>query len=120
MTLALTPDIVEAAYVFLRATPPFSRWKLPESDGIAFHVCASKWMGYYSREIATGIHQISLSSKRVGHTNTVMHVMAHEMIHLYQAVVKRETANTEHNAEFDRLAKKVCAIHGWDWKEFYR
>jgi hypothetical protein len=120
MTLPLTPDIIEAAYEFLRVTPPFKGWRLPPGDDVVFHVCGSKWMGYYCREIATGLHHISLSAKRVGHTNTVFHVMAHEMIHLHQAVAKTETANTEHNAEFNRLARQVCRLHGWDWKEFYR
>lgn len=117
MTLPLNTDILEGAYNYLRATPPFNKWKLPESDVIAFHISAGKIMGYYTRD---NVHHIALSAKRVGHTNTVMHIMAHEMIHLHQAVVKTETPNTEHNAEFDRLARKVCRLHGWDWKEFYR
>ena len=117
MTLALDTDILEGAYNYLRATPPYKHWKLPESDTIAFHVCATKYMGYYTRD---AVHHIALSARRIGHTNTVMHIMGHEMIHLHQGVAKTETPNTEHNAEFDRLAKLACRIHGWDWKEFYR
>jgi hypothetical protein len=44
--------------------------------------------------------------------------MAHEMIHQYQQRERTETANTEHNAEFLRLAGVVCRHHGWDEKEF--
>ena len=32
MTLRLTPDMLAAAYDFLRTTVPFSRWRLPEAD----------------------------------------------------------------------------------------
>ena len=38
MTLSLTPDLLAAAYDFLRATPPFKAWRLPESDDIAHTV----------------------------------------------------------------------------------
>jgi SprT-like family. len=117
VTLPLTPEIMEAAYEFLRFTPPFKNWRLPPGDDVVFHVSADMIIGYYTRDHN---HHIALSSKRIGTTALVMHIMAHEMIHLHQALRKTETRNTEHNAEFDRLAKRVATIHGWDFKEFYR
>jgi hypothetical protein len=44
--------------------------------------------------------------------------MAHEMIHQHQQRQRTDTPNTEHNAEFMRLARAVCRHHGWDEKEF--
>ena len=44
--------------------------------------------------------------------------MAHEMIHIRQAIRGTTTANTQHNAEFHRIADRVCRIHGFDRKAF--
>jgi hypothetical protein len=63
-------------------------------------------------------HEVSISQNRVGHTSILMRTVAHEMIHQYQLRAWPETANTEHNAEFVRLAKRVCRVHGRDEKEF--
>lgn len=44
--------------------------------------------------------------------------MAHEMVHVKQRVARTETNGVEHNAEFRRLGKRVCARYGWDFKQF--
>jgi predicted SprT family Zn-dependent metalloprotease len=116
--MRLTPVILEAAYEFLRRTPPFSGWKLPEPDDVEFHIArrippnhlhfADFWLS------AGGAPCIRFSERRHKHTATVLATMGHEMIHLYQHVAGRETKNTEHNREFHRLAKRVCDLHGWD------
>ena len=36
--MKLTPGILEAAYEFLRTTPPFKGWKLPSGVDITFRV----------------------------------------------------------------------------------
>jgi hypothetical protein len=115
----LTPDILEAAYEYLRATPPFKGWRLPEGDEIGFIVSRrpdrfSHMQGYVRSSQA----EISISEKLVGSTCVLIEAMAHEMVHLRQHLRRTETANTEHNAEFYRLAKRVCAVHGWDFKTF--
>jgi len=51
------------------------------------------------------------------HTFTVLLTLAHEMIHLVQAIHKSDNKN-QHNAEFKRLAKRVCHLHGFDYKAF--
>ena len=38
MALRLTPEILEGAYEFLRATPPFRGWRLPHADEVEFVV----------------------------------------------------------------------------------
>lgn len=110
----LTPDILQGAYDFLCCTPPFNRWSMPPGDEIAFHVSGLKTeMASYWRE-ADGTHHISVSAQKVSHSGTLIRSMAHEMVHLRQAVRRK---NVTHNAEFCRLVARVCAAHGFDPKE---
>ncbi|MBI3678442.1 MAG: SprT-like domain-containing protein [Proteobacteria bacterium] len=120
MALRLTPEIIEGAYEFLRRTPPFKNWRLPHADDVEFVVSRHPLqLGYYrgiSRDLHA--HEIGISETCVGHTNTLLRTMAHEMIHQHQQRARSETANTEHNAEFKRLTRLVCRHHGWDEREF--
>lgn len=115
--------MLEAAYDFLRTTPPFLRWRLPESDDVVFRVLNSnKDFGAYHYQ--DGAHTIDCSCKMVGHTETLMSLMAHEMIHLRLALTGQEYKNikakpTIHNAAFKRYAAQVCRYHGFDPKAFY-
>lgn len=122
MTLPLTPDLLQASYDFLCETPPFKKWSMPPGDEVAFHVGAFvDKFGEYSRngkKYPVGTHHITISMKCVGHTGTLLRTMAHEMIHLWQAVKKSETRHAEHNAEFRRLSLYVCKFHGFDPREF--
>jgi hypothetical protein len=119
--LHLTPDILAGAYDYLRVCPPFRRWKLPPSDEIEFIVTqVLKPQACYEKYRHENRHAISVSNRRIGTSANLIDVMAHEMIHLYQAITKTETPNTEHNAEFDRLARIVCRHHGFDLKNFIR
>lgn len=120
MALRLTPEIIEGAYEFLRATPPFRSWRLPHADEVTFVVSRHKMHVGYHRGSRRKIHshEIGISQACVGHTNTLLRTMAHEMIHQHQQRQRTDTPNTEHNAEFMRLASVVCRHHGWDEKEF--
>ncbi len=119
MSLPLTPEILEAAYEFLRNTPPFKGWKLPVGDEVEFTVTLLRDReGDHTTYRGTSDHVIRVSSNKIGHTASLVVVMAHEMIHAKQAVAKTFTANAEHNAEFRRLAKSVCKLHGFDPKTF--
>src|SRR6266849_10948867 len=90
MTLPLTPEMLEAAYAYLRATPPFDKWKLPEPEDVKFTV--SKVKGDYGAYRWDGKqHTITMSSKMVGYTSTLMKYMAHEMIHMYLEEMKWES-----------------------------
>lgn len=121
--LNLHPTHLAAAYDFLRALPPFNRWKLPPGEECHFHVSASAdwhaeyqhWSESWGKEAG---HHIRVSAKRTQHTLTLVMNMAHEMIHLKQKLHKTETSNTQHNAEFHHLAARVCQIHGWDPGQF--
>lgn len=120
MSLRLTPELMEGAYEFLRLTQPFRGWHLPHADEVEFVVSRHRSHVGYHRGIRRKVrsHEIGISELYVGHSNTLLRTMAHEMIHQYQQRNRTETANTEHNAEFMRLAKVVCRYHGWDVKEF--
>ena len=117
MTLRLTPPILQAAYDFLRSTPPFNRWKLPESDDIEFRVAHSKtWCGLFDSG-KDGGPRISISSRLVGDTDHLIEVMAHEMVHVHQDHRGQQDSG-EHGAGFHRLAALVCRHHGFDRKRF--
>ena len=82
MKLPLTPEIIAAAYDYLRTTPPFSRWNLPESEDVEFKV--SKRFSEFGRyQLVAGKHTISMSTKSIGQTETLLKYLSHEMVHLY-------------------------------------
>lgn len=120
MTLPLTKEMLAAAYDFLAATPPFRDWSLPDSEEVRFKVgrfrshCAHyQWDGKQ--------HTITASANAIGHTDTLIRKLAHELIHLHLEELgmdSRGTANT-HSGAFRRLAAEVCKIHGFDLKIFY-
>lgn len=118
--LPLTPDMVAAVYECLRQFPPFSSWKLPPAEEVEFRVHNQpNTMGEYTRYARTADHIVIVSSLTIGHFATLASVVAHEMVHLKQALDKTEPKRAGgHNAEFRRLAKQVCKIHGWDYKAF--
>lgn len=119
MSLPLTPTTVAAVYACLRSFPPFSRWRLPAAGIMEFKITKLKSeQGHYNRYIRTDYHWIAVSEAGVEHFDTLAQVVGHEMIHLKQGIDKTETPNTEHNAEFRRLASQVCKQFGWDAKAF--
>lgn len=118
MTLFLTPHALAAAYDYLRATPPFNGWKLPESDAVEFGVTKHRDReGDHNVYQRVGEHIIRASSHFVKTTDGVMQLMAHEMIHMHQEITKTIT-RVQHNRAFHRLARRVCRCHGWDAVRF--
>ena len=116
MTLRLTPDLLAAAYDFLRTTDPFLGWKLPKSGRIKFLVIKDP-RRYADFGAENGVPTIRVSTARNGHAATLLSTVAHETIHLHQYLRGLETKG-EHNADFRRRAKRVCAAHGYDLKTF--
>ncbi|TWA89534.1 SprT-like domain-containing protein [Bradyrhizobium stylosanthis] len=111
MTFRLTPKVLETSYDYLRTTPPFNRWKLPPGGDVKFVVIRSKDdCGWYN--IVNGQHVIAASSAYIGRTLSLMELMAHEMIHLYQR--RKNPRATGHNAEFHKLGRRACKHHGFD------
>ncbi len=112
MALPLTPDVLQAAYEFIRTTKPFRGWNLPEGDDVKFKVVrTTKLRGWYDFE--NGHHTIAISAGCISHTSNLIATMAHEVIHLHQRHCCMETS-AQHNAAFKRLAATVCKVHGYD------
>lgn len=115
--LPITPERLAAVYQMLRAFPPFNIWKLPPAEEVVFHVSktdqhhAAWWVDDGER------HHIEVSEKKHGHLHSLVATMAHELIHAYQRVNGTETKG-EHNAEFKRLARRVCMAFGFDPGQF--
>jgi len=115
MRLKLTPEIVAAAYAYLTECEPFSKWNLPPAEDLTFRVSSSlKDFGFcvYPR-IKSERPTIIISKKLIGSTQLLMQILAHEMVHLYMfhhGITDRGT----HGPAFRKIAKRVCAIHGFD------
>lgn len=108
--LKLTPDMLRAAYAFLHETEPFCAWGLPDADDLKFVVVRDrKIAGWYKHTEKT----IAVSSSCVGHTFTLMRVMAHEMVHVVEDHAGGR-CDVMHSKLFFRLAKQVCRLHGFD------
>jgi hypothetical protein len=117
VTLVFTSDTLRAAYNFLNETQPFNRWNLPDGEDIEFRVVrdASRF-GWYRFD--GNKHVIALSSSTIGHTQTLMQTVAHEMIHLHEENADACTPRIDHSAAFKRWAEQVCKHHGFDVKAF--
>lgn len=120
--LRLTPEMLEGAYEYLRASPPFCRWNLPEADHISFRVMGTRdrfghFRGRHKKASgADDFSEIAISAGMVRSSDLLIATMAHEMIHLYQD--ETGTARGHHNPAFLKLAKRVCDIHGFDLESF--
>ena len=117
MSLPITPDRLAAVYEMLRAWPPFSRWRLPAAEQVSFRVTRSRSLDA-AWWIDGGTHHIEANARRIGYLSTLCCAMGHEMLHLHQRVAKLETPNTEHNADFVRKGRLLCARFGWDPQQF--
>ena len=116
--LRVTPHVVAAAYDFLRQCPPYRGWRLPEGDSVEFRL--ERDQTCYGSHKGTPTHNIiGVNDNFIGHTETLLRVVAHEMIHLHQYLAKLETPGTVHNAHFRRVARRACRTHGWDEKHFF-
>jgi hypothetical protein len=111
--ISLTPEVLAAAYDYLRLTAPFNRWKLPPSSKVKFRVTRSRkeagWCD--STELQTGKICIGVSDTLHGHSASLLTTMAHEMCHIRQAI---RGENLTHGAGFCKLAAQICAKHGFD------
>jgi hypothetical protein len=121
MSLPMTPESLAAAYDYLKTTPPFSKWNLPDSEDVLFKV--GKYRTDYASYRWDGKqHTISMSANAIGHTVTLFRYLAHEMIHLHleeTGMESRTGGKDTHNAAFRKFAASVCRYHGFDVKAFY-
>lgn len=121
VTLPLSADTLAAAYEYLKSTPPFFRWNLPEAEDVRFRVSRrSTEFGRYQK--VDGRHTIAMSARSIGQTTTLFKYLAHEMLHLHLEATGMEAKGggmNTHNAAFRKFASEVCRVHGFDPKAFY-
>ncbi len=121
MTLPLTPETLAAAYDFLRTTPPFNGWGLPEPEEVKFRVSKNK-RDYGSYRWDGERHVVTLSENLIGYSGTLFRYLSHEMVHLHleeTGMESRTGGQDTHNGAFRILADEVCKVHGFDPKAFY-
>ena len=111
MSFPLRPEHLAAMYDCFRQLPPFSEWKLPESDAIEFRTPARNDVFGEFQDGDPPI--ITVSSAKHAHTNTIILTLTHEMVHLAQSIHGHDNKN-QHNADFRKRANRVCKLHGWD------
>lgn len=116
MKLHPTPEMLERAYDYLRATMPFRKWKLPDPDEVEFHVTRTLTERGHERKYRTHF-EIGVSAACMSTTDALMRVMAHEMVHV-RCDMLGERGNG-HGGSYPKLAAQVCAYHGFDVKLFY-
>lgn len=112
--LPLTPYTLRSAYKFLCSTPPFYRWNLPDADDVSFRIVRDRSLHGWHKVVA-GRNIIGISRGVVGHTQSLITSMAHEMVHMHQYECKMPI---NHGLAFQKLAQHVCKIHGFDPKAF--
>jgi hypothetical protein len=110
--LVLTPEILRAAYDYLNAIPPISKWNLPDSEDIRFQVSRDKktW-GWDTFDPGCNKHCIAVSCRWVGHTHSLLLVMAHEIIHVHQ---RQLGLSVSHAKSFHKFALQIANVHGFD------
>ncbi len=109
--LPLTPALMEATYEYLRATPPFSRWRLPHADDIEFRV--TRHRDRHGQCVTDGDRHIIVASEiKIRRTHSLIELMAHEMVHVH--CHRQGEMRAEHGAVFRRHAATVCRYHGFD------
>ena len=118
MRLVLNEETLRTAYDYLRLTMPFRRWNLPLGGYMKFVVTDNgEEQGCYWA--AEGI--VRMSRRYVKTTAALMETMAHEMIHVRQHQLWGVAPDEEeywHGADFNRMARSVCARHGFPLKDF--
>lgn len=110
--LHITPEVLAAAYTFLRSTRPFCRWKLPPAESVKFRVTGSMTEAGYCK----GTEEIGISKKCSAHTSSLLATMSHEMIHMH---LNAKGVRAHHGPDFLRAAAQVSREHGFDCRRYF-
>jgi len=112
--MRLSSDSCRIVYETLIQLSPIKGWRLPPSEKVIFQVIRDpKCYGEYENEP----HVIRISSCKVGHLDTLVKTMAHEIVHL--KLCKDGFRDWDkHGREFKDHAGKICTEFGFDPKEF--
>jgi hypothetical protein len=104
---------VVCAYELLRSVPPFRGWKLPAADDVEFHAVPLTSDRSADYAYMDGAHRIRLCVHSHGQLGSVLMTVAHEMCHMRLAMLPRWEKD-DHGPRWQKLAKQVCRLHGWD------
>jgi len=110
----VTPAFLAAAYDMLRLTEPFEAWKLPPSSECRFKASRSRKV-CADFTVIGGVPTYRISTATNGFLATILASLCHEMLHHRQAQINSREI---HGPRFQKMAAKVCAIHGFDPKTF--
>lgn len=91
---------------------------LPPAEEVEFIV--GSWydrQAHYNSDVNHEAHEIAISARWCGTYNTLLQLVAHEMIHMDQRIRKTES-RTLHNAEYRKISRYVCRLFQWDLKPF--
>ena len=113
--MTLSRDALRACYDFLNETLPFSRWNLPDGEDVEFRVVRDPSLFGWDL-LENGRHINGISSTTVGHTDTLIRTMAHELVHLHEH--HSGPCRKGHSRAFRAYAKQVCKHHGFDPRAF--
>lgn len=109
--------MLENLYTLLRSTPPFNRWKLPEADAVGFVVTHSKERCGRFHGNGQEDNAIEISAALHETIPSVAITMAHEMVHLHEAL-KGRRGDVKHGKFFHHCADLVCKYHKFDRNVF--
>lgn len=100
-------------YEMLAQLPPFARWKMPPSIEVEFEV--------YNDPLCYGEFEppniIRISKRKVGHFETLVKTMAHEMLH-QKLYVMKDPKWDAHDGKFEEYGVRIANLMGFDPKEF--
>ena len=112
-----TPEILSAAWDFLRTIEPIKSWKLPPAEQVEFRVTRDRnKFGEHATYKWTKEHIVYISAACVSHCDTLLQTLAHEMTHA--AMAEAGNNPTAHNRAFHERAVALCFSMGWDPKAF--
>ena len=109
----LTKQNLRKIYKLCASLPPFNEYQMPQPHKIQFSVInTNEVMGYFHTEpMRIEIDKMCDSFLKVFET------MMHECIHVY--LYKANYADyDQHNEKFKKLAKRICDIYNFNYKEF--
>jgi hypothetical protein len=110
MSLKVSEPLLRATFEFVRATDPVFWRKLPPVDEMDFKVIKAKT--HYGD---TDGDTIRASSAKHGHAITLAATVAHEMAHTLDFA---EGGDGSHGARFQKYARRICKVMGFDPKAF--
>lgn len=112
-----SPKIIAAAYEFIKTVPPANEWKLPPAEEVEFRVSKDRnTLGQHTTYKWTKEHIIVISSACISHGDTLLRILAHEMVHAACAEAGLNQVN--HSRPFWERAIPLCVNMGWDPKAF--